>query len=151
MGCHMSSTQICRGWPIATLRAEAHSSGIGWVAAHRGQHRVVALSNLEKKSKLVSKKKKRSIERNIPGAFIVPGIRCPCPSLSPVFVLPTIHPPQCSLAQLFIVTVCCHCLLSRLYLWFVIPAFILLTTCHPCCLLSPIHGYHCHQHLQFPL
>jgi len=68
------------------------------------------------------------------------------------FIVPSVCPPHHSSSPVFVgMTVCCRCLLSRLYLWFIIPTFILLTIFHPCCLSSPIHGYHHCQHLQFPL
>ena len=78
------------------------------------------------------------MERNIPGALIVPSIQCTCPSLSIVFVLPTICPPWHSLAWLFVGMVVPvvhhpsihrpHHLLSRL---FVIPHLWLLSSSAP--------------------
>ena len=44
--------------PVATLQAEAHSSGIGWVAAHRGDVGIVIVIKPEKKIKLVGKMKR---------------------------------------------------------------------------------------------
>jgi len=72
------------------------------------------------------------MERNILGAFVVPGVLCPCPSLSPAFVLPTIHPPWRSLAWLFVVTVCCQgCTCGSSSLHSSSSPFVILAVCHP--------------------
>ena len=98
----------------------------------------------KKKSKLVSRKKKKNQRKEtyrghlLSPAFNVPALCCPqCLSSLP-FILPIVHWHDCSLSLFIVEAVpvvhhpCVH-------------------PHHPCCLSSPVHGYHCRQHLQFPL